>query len=102
MDLDAKHELDEMCFAIAVDDGTPKQRAQHGAKGLLFLEARHVPSQLRNELNSLRESYTGLGSMSKEDVRQFITRVFSLRNKLYFHDKKSSPLPKPAIVKPTC
>jgi len=58
MDLDANYEFDEMIYEIAINAGTPKQRAQRGAKGLSFLEASHVPERLANDLKSLKDPTT--------------------------------------------
>jgi hypothetical protein len=55
MDLDANYEFDEMIYEVAINAGTPKQRAQRGAKGLSFLEASHVPERLANDLKSLKD-----------------------------------------------
>lgn len=82
MDLDANHEFDQIIYEIAINAGTPKQRAQRGAKGLSFLEASYVPERLVNDLKSLKESYAALGSMSEEEVRQFITHIINFRDQL--------------------
>jgi hypothetical protein len=85
MDLNAKHEFDQMIYEIAINSGTPKQRAQRGAKGLMFLEVGDVPGRLADDLKSLKESYDALASMGEEEVRQFITRIINFRDQLYFH-----------------